>query len=202
MSNSTPEFHQLTPALAVWHCYSPVVKAELFSTVIRSGSSVYLIDPIHVDPKQLIPVLGNNSVAGVIATNANHEREAALYTRQFSTSFYAREEAGLQGSIPIRDGQLLEGELRVIAIEGAAPGECALYDQQERGTLIVGDALINMGVCGFTFLPPKYCANQKLMRKSLRKLLVHSFQRMVFAHGPPLVGGARDRLRALLDGET
>lgn len=67
----------------------------------------------------------------------------------------------------------------MIAIEGAASGECALQCDHDGGTL-------------------KYCSNQYRMRKSLRKLLEHDFERMLFAHGPPLVSSAREGLCALL----
>ncbi len=200
MSNSATEVHNLTPALTIWQRYSAAVKADLFSTALRVDSSVYLIDPIQLDPESLAELLGDCTVAGVIVTNENHEREAAFYARQFSIPVYARREAGIPKAMPITDGQQLEGNLRVTAIEGAAAGECALYDERDAGTLIMGDALINMGPHGFTFLPAKYCSNQKQMRKSLRKLLAQPFERMLFAHGTPLIARAHGRFRALLDG--
>jgi len=67
------------------------------------------------------------------------------------------------------------------------------------GTLIVGDALINFESYGFTFLPAKYCSNQKQMRRSLRKLLDYRAQRMLFAHGTPILSDASERLRGLLE---
>lgn len=202
MSTTAPEVHELAPTLTIWHRYSPAVKAELFSTALRSEASVYLIDPSYLDPESLGFLLGNCTVAGIIATNENHERDSALYARQFLAPFYATSAAGIPGALPICDGQTLAGGLRVITIEGAVPGECALHHEHSGGTLIVGDALINMEPHGFTFLPAKYCSNQKQMRKSLRKLLAQPFERMLFAHGTPLINGARDRLRALLDEEA
>ena len=38
--------HQLSPALTIWQRYDPTVKADLFSTRLRSASGVFLIDPI------------------------------------------------------------------------------------------------------------------------------------------------------------
>ena len=65
--------------------------------------------------------------------------------------------------------------------------------RDDGGTLIVGDALINFEPHGFAFLPPKYCSNPKQMRRSLRKLLDYDFERMLFAHGTPILHGARAR---------
>jgi hypothetical protein len=36
------------------------------------------------------------------------------------------------------------------------------------------------------------------MRRSLSKLLVYSFERMLFAHGMPVLSDARERLELLL----
>jgi glyoxylase-like metal-dependent hydrolase (beta-lactamase superfamily II) len=86
----------------------------------------------------------------------------------------------------------------VIRIEGAAAGEMVLHYAPDGGTLIVGDALINVEPYGFTFLPAKYCSNEKEMRRSLQKLLDYKAERMLFAHGTPILSGASDRFRGLL----
>jgi glyoxylase-like metal-dependent hydrolase (beta-lactamase superfamily II) len=86
----------------------------------------------------------------------------------------------------------------VVALEGAASGEIALLYTPNSGTFIVGDALINFEPYGFAFLPGKYCSNQKQMRRSLRKLLDYKAERILFAHGTPILAGASDRLKSLL----
>ncbi len=93
-------------------------------------------------------------------------------------------------------------DLEVIEIEGAVAGEIALYRPVDGGTMIIGDALINFEPYGFTFLPPKYCLDQKQMRRSLRKLVSYSFKRLLFAHGTPILSGAGDRLRQLLESDS
>ena len=86
----------------------------------------------------------------------------------------------------------------MIGIEGAAAGEMTLHYAPNSGTLIVGDALINLEPYGFTFLPAKYCSNEKEMRRSLQRLLDYEAERILFAHGTPILSGASDRLRGLL----
>jgi glyoxylase-like metal-dependent hydrolase (beta-lactamase superfamily II) len=90
--------------------------------------------------------------------------------------------------------------IEVIAIEGAAPAEIVLHVPAHDGSLIVGDALINFDPYGFAFLPAKYCSNPKQMRRSLRQLLKHTSQRMLFAHGTPILVTANVRLEQLLEG--
>ena len=99
----------------------------------------------------------------------------------------------------VTEGTRIGDGLESITIEGAAPGEIALYHAADGGTLVVGDTLINFDPYGFTFLPDKYCEDPRQMRHSLRKLLRYNAERILFAHGMPILSGAHGRLRQLLD---
>jgi len=85
-----------------------------------------------------------------------------------------------------------------IEIPGGPAGETAIYQASDGGSVIIGDALINFEPYGFAFLPKKYCANEKQMRRSLRRLLDYDFERMLFAHGTPIMQSARKKLEQLL----
>jgi glyoxylase-like metal-dependent hydrolase (beta-lactamase superfamily II) len=89
-------------------------------------------------------------------------------------------------------------QLRVIAIDGAAPAEIAVYCND---TLILGDALINFEPYGFALLPPKYCSDPRQMRASLRQLVKLKPQRILFAHGNPIVNKASMRLTELVNAD-
>jgi len=190
---------QVRPGLFVWQAYDSAVKADLFSAAIATRVGMCFVDPIQLAKAPLTQLSSHGHVAGVIATNANHLRDAAIYMDKFSVPLFAhRKSAPLSQLTEIADGAQILGELQIIALEGAAPGEIALYHEADGGTLIIGDALINFEPHGFTFLPDKYCENPKQMRKSLRKLLPCNAQRMLFAHGTPILSGAHARLRQLL----
>jgi len=136
-------------------------------------------------------------------TNGNHHRAVARFAEQFGVGIVAHADS-FPDEQPKRlrrvsDGDAIRDGLKVIGIDGAVPGEIVLDYTPNGGTLIVGDALINFEPHGFTLLPAKYCANQKQMRRSLRKLLDYKAERMLFAHGPPILSGASERLHGLLD---
>ncbi len=197
------EFVQIGPTLFFWQNYDPAVKADLFSTALATPAGIVLVDPIPLHDSQLHLLSQRGPVAGVVVTNANHHRAAISYADQFSASIFA-----LRASFPdkkpsrfveIESGTKVNGELEVIAIEGAVAGEIALYQPANGGTLITGDALINFEPYGFTFLPRKYCMNEKTMRRSVRKLLTYQTERMFFAHGTPILAGAGARLQQLLE---
>ena len=98
----------------------------------------------------------------------------------------------------MREGETFAPGLTAIMLDGGPPGEMALRSQENGGTMVIGDALINFGPHGFGLLPAKYCRDARLMRRSLRKLLDHAFDRILFAHGTPILSRARTRVEQLL----
>jgi hypothetical protein len=180
------ELEPVAPGVLLWRAYDASIKTELFSTALASPSGTYLIDPIPL-PRVAVESLTN--VAGIIITNENHLRSANDFTDQFGVPTYS----AASPSFP--------AGLTAISIDGAAPGEIAVYSTVAGGVMVIGDALINFDPYGFSFLPAKYCTNHKVMRRSLAKLLDHPFERMLFAHGTPIQSGARQQLEALLKGE-
>ena len=196
------DFDRIASNIAIWHDYDPGVKAECYSTSLTTSEGIYLIDPIPLEKRVLDELIGSDRVAGIVVTSSNHHRISAQFAEQFSAPIFARCEAfpdkAAQQFRNVADGDEIYRGLRVIGIEGAAAGEMILHYASNSGTLIVGDALINFEPYGFTFLPGKYCSNEKEMRQSLRKLLDYEAERILFAHGTPILSGASDRLRKLL----
>ena len=199
------DFDHITSNVAIWHGYDSAVKAELYSTCLITPDGSYLIDPILLESEALDTFIGSSLVAGIIITNCNHHRAFARFAAEFSAPVNGEGET-FPDKPPyefrrVADGDEICDGLHVIGIEGAADGEIALHYAPDGGTFIVGDALINFEPYGFTFLPAKYCSNQKEMRRSLQKLLDYKAERILFAHGTPILSGANDRLRGLLDSD-
>jgi glyoxylase-like metal-dependent hydrolase (beta-lactamase superfamily II) len=200
------ELHPVANTLLFWQAYDPEVKADLSSTAIATEDGLFLVDPIPLADAAMKQLSQTRSLAGVIVTNANHLRASVQFAEQFDLPVFAR-----PGTFPdtapsrlteIENGARICNSLEVIAIEGAVPGEIVLNSSGNDAALIVGDALINFEPYGFTFLPRKYCSNQKQMRQSLRKLLDRQAERILFAHGTPILSQASARLQQLLDSST
>lgn len=181
---SAAEIEPVGPGLRIWRAYEPAVNADLFSSAIAVGGAVYLIDPIPLAPDAQAALEKLGVIAGIVITNENHTRAADCFAGQFHVPIYGR--------------GFTAGGLIAVTIDGAAPDEIAVYCEADEGTLIVGDALINFEPYGFALLPAKYCSNRKTMRDSLSNLLDYSFKRLLFAHGTPILSGARGRLEQLL----
>jgi glyoxylase-like metal-dependent hydrolase (beta-lactamase superfamily II) len=193
------EIETVCSGVVFWHVYDPAVKAELFSTCLETAAGTYLVDPIPLKPDATTD-LTRTGVAGIIITNENHERAAALFAAQFQVPVYSALPSipGITEGVVINQNQSLAPGLVAVLIDGAPAGEIAVHWEANGGTLVVGDALINFDPYGFTFLPSKYCRDFKQMCRSLEKLLEYQFERILFAHGTPIVSRARHRLETLL----
>lgn len=199
---SVDDFQQVMAGICFWQGYDPALKVDLCSSTVQTGAGLYFIDPIPLAKEPLAELLSAATPAGIILTNGNHERAASDYRKKFNIPVFAHAEARgefdigvdhwVDGSAPLPDG------LQAIHLPGAAKGEIAIHSGIHGGVMFVGDALINIPPHGFSFLPGKYCIDEKLMRQSLRKLLQFSFEAMTFAHGLPIVSGAKKRLEQLL----
>jgi hypothetical protein len=192
------EIEPVSPGIFIWRFYDPSVKADLFSTALETGTGTYLIDPIALAPEAVAGLACRVKIAGIIVTNENHERAAAQFAGKFKVPVYLNTALASATRLPsIATIQDLAGTLTAVEIEGGPAGETAIHFPGGGGTMIIGDALINFEPYGLALLPAKYCSNFKVMRRSLSKLLDHSFERMLFAHGLPILSQARQRLEQL-----
>ena len=193
---------QVSARLRYWQAYDANVKADLFSTAVETSDGILIVDPIPLRQELLQQLRSARSIAGIFVTSANHCRAAIDFGKKFDAPILAHNETcatcELTSARPVENAEAFAANACAIAIVGAAPGEMAIHHDQDGGALIIGDALINFEPYGFTFLPPKYCSDAKEMRRSLRHLLDYDFERMLFAHGTPLMHSARKKLEALL----
>jgi glyoxylase-like metal-dependent hydrolase (beta-lactamase superfamily II) len=98
----------------------------------------------------------------------------------------------------LKDGESIEGTgLTVIHVPGHSPGSICLYDPATR-VLFSGDALVNW--LGRMRGPiPAFSWDIQRAHRSLAKLLALDVQTIYFAHGEPIVGGGKEKIRSLVD---
>ncbi len=192
------DFQTVTPSLFAWQAFESAVKCDLSSCALDTADGLIFIDPIELSEAALARLLHGRKPRAILLTNGNHTRAAAALRERLGVKVLASADASGLEIVPdetLAEGQIAPGEMEVITLPGAGPGEIALVG---RGIACVGDALIHLPPEGLRYLPAKYCAAPEQMRHSLRKLLSYQFQIMTFAHGAPLVGTARRQLEQLL----
>lgn len=199
--SAAEEIQPVNDRLSFWQGYDPAVKVDLSSHAFRTGDGWVLIDPIPLREGLLEELKEQGNIAAVILTSANHERAAAAFKKECRVPIIAHLESVPGVSITpdqlVEDGSVVHG-LTVVHLPGFALGEIALYSSAHGGLMIIGDALINLQPDGLQILPHKYCADPKIARKSLQKLLQFPFEVMTFAHGLPITTGAKSRLQEIL----
>ena len=189
----------ITPGVWTWHAYDEDVRTELFSTAVMAETGLVLIDPIRLCDAGVGELTLHKPVAAIVLTNENHTRAAFWFRGRFGAPIFSHPEA--VGSLTVAvDGmlgqtRLVAGNLKVLEIPGAAPGEVALL--HPGGSLHFGDAVVNLESTGLAPLPEKYCTDSILLRESLRSLPLEGVEVVTFAHGPALNQGGGGRLRAL-----
>ncbi len=197
-----PDLLRLSHSLWIWQAYDPAVKSDLFSSAVRTGEALFLVDPIPLPAASLAEITSAATVAAILVTNSNHPRAAAALACQLGKPIFAAaeivQEMEAAGTTAIPSGGAIARGVSAIPIEGAALGEVAFHFADDGGTLVIGDALIHFEPYGFVLLPPKYCSDQRKMRRSLRQLLDWPCERLLFAHGAPILSATRARLEMLL----
>ena len=201
MMKPVAEIQRLNRRIVFWQAYEPAVKTDLCAHAFLTPQGWVLVDPIPLGEGPLAELGREAATAAIILTSANHERAAGDLGKNAGVPVCAH--ACAKGELSVGIDQWIEdgGQVRgftAIHLPGFAAGEIALHSTDGQGTMMMGDALINLEPRGFSMLPDKYCAKPKVARKSLQKLLQFSFEVMTFAHGLPIIAGARRRLEQLL----
>jgi glyoxylase-like metal-dependent hydrolase (beta-lactamase superfamily II) len=161
------------------------------------------IDPAEV-PAETLVELARLGVGRILITNRNHVRDAnRVRARTGARTAIHPDDAGhARGQGAELDDMLAVGErigpLRVVDAAGKSPGEIALHWPARR-ILIVGDAVIGNppGACGL--LREQVMDDPARLRESVRRLLELDFDTLLVGDGQPILHGAKDRLRALVD---
>jgi len=188
------EYQKVTADLFVWSGYNPGCKTDCSSTAVRTPDGFVLIDPIRLEEQAVSRMVGDDKVAAVLLTNGNHVRGSLYEKERLDVPIYAP--AGARGDVSadrwITDGEILFQVIKSIGLPGGGPGETAYLAP---GVLIVGDALIHLD--GLSILPDTYCENPKALKESLQVLSTLDFETVCFAHGLPVVQGAKEKVEAI-----
>ena len=98
-----------------------------------------------------------------------------------------------------KDGELLVGGIWAIQLKDQkSPGESALFIQQRKGVLILGDALIGKPSGALSMLPAEKYADREKAKDGLRRLLKYEFDSVLVGDGVSIMTGAKPILEQAL----
>lgn len=106
------------------------------------------------------------------------------------------EKTGLMPEVKLNDGDVFEG-LRVFHKPGHTSGSICLLDEVTK-SLFVGDLVVEREG-RLEEVPHQYSLNPAMNRERIAELLEIDFENLLPAHGEPLIGNGKEKLRELVE---
>lgn len=165
-----------------------------------------LIDPML--PEQGgIDALRRLEPQRIVLSNRHHDRHAEQIAAELSLPVLSHRD-GLHefaskdlSPEPYDGGAEIAPGIRAYEVLEGWHGECVLH-VPDAGLLVIADTAVHEGGA-LAFVPDQYLGDdpeeeKAHIRAGLRPLLDLDFDNALFAHGEPLIGGAKDALREFL----
>ncbi len=184
------------PGIATWSWFSEDKQLDFNGHLLDVGEHRILVDPPPLPDADLVQLQAAGRVDYILLTNRDHQREAARYREALNARVYVPREDAEEMAVTFDktfvDGELLPGGIWVIHLaDQKSPGESALFLQQGRGVLLVGDALLGVPAGSVSLLPDAKYADPANARAGLRRLLKYDFDSLLVGDGASIMTGAK-----------
>ncbi len=199
---------EILPGIFHWTTYHEGIGQDVHSYYVSSSDPAYLIDP-RVPEEGIGWFENHNLPRNIYLTNRLHYRHSKELSAHYGAEVWCHKD-GLQAfgrgkKVKGFDhGDELPGGVLALEVGVLCPEETAFYIPLSKGVLSIGDAIVrDDGELGFV---PDYLMGDdpEGVKHGLRRVftshLKRDFDNLFFAHGEPLIGGARKELRRFLKG--
>ncbi|HMW86720.1 MAG TPA: hypothetical protein PLY42_07040 [Nitrospira sp.] len=194
---------QLLPGIWQWSWFSDEKRLDFNGLFLTVGEHRIVIDPPPMTAEASTLIRRQGALDYIIVTNRDHLREAVAYQAEFRCQLQIPEADASQMDVKptktYKDGELLPGGIWAIQLKDQkSPGESALYIQQGKGVLIVGDALIGKPAGALSLLPSERYGDVAKAKEGLRRLLKYNFDSILVGDGASIVFGAKQAVEQVL----
>jgi glyoxylase-like metal-dependent hydrolase (beta-lactamase superfamily II) len=184
------------PGIWQWYWFSEEKQLNFNGLFLTVGEHRILVDPPILTAEATTVIRRQGQLDYIIVTNRDHAREAQACRRDFGCQLFLPEadapQMDLKPTRTFKDGELLPGGIWVIhLLDQKSAGESALFIQQGKGVLIVGDALIGKPPGALTMLPEEKYHDVVKAKEGLRRLLKYNFDAMLVGDGTSIMTGAK-----------
>ena len=195
---------QLLAGIWQWSWFSDEKKLDFNGLFLTVGEHRILVDPPPMKPEDVLQIRKGGPVDYILITNRDHLREAAAYKAEFACQLWLPEtdapQMDAKADKTYTDGELLPGGIWVVHLQDQkSPGECALFIQQGKGIMIVGDALIGKQPGSVSMLPPEKYTDPAKARDGLRRLLKYNFDSLLVGDGASILSAAKPVVETALN---
>jgi glyoxylase-like metal-dependent hydrolase (beta-lactamase superfamily II) len=193
----------LLPGIWQWSWFSEEKQLDFNGLFLSIGEHKMVVDPPPMTAEASTLIRRQGGLDYIIVTNRDHAREAAVYQAEFRCQLYVPEadapQMDLTPTKTFKDGELLPGGIWVIHLnDQKSPGESALFIQQGKGALIVGDALIGKPAGALSLLPAEKYVDVSKAKDGLRRLLKYNFDAILVGDGMSILTGAKPAVERAL----
>jgi len=194
---------ELLTDIFTWPWFSQPHGYNFNGYLIRHPAGNLCIDPVE-PTEETIEEIARHGVARILLTNRNHSRAANRIRARTGarTAIHPADAAHARTQGTEIDGEIRVGEkigpLVAVTAPGKSPGEIALH-WPERRILIAGDAVVGDPPGRCKLLPEKVMDDPPRLRASVRELLACEFDTLLPGDGEPILQGAKERLKELVD---
>jgi hypothetical protein len=194
---------QVLPGIWQWSWFSPEKQLDFNGLLLNVGEHRVLVDPPPMTDEDKTELRRAGAIDYIVVTNRDHDRQAAAYKAELRSQLLVPEadapQMELKADKTYKDGELLPGGIWVVHLQHQkSPGESALYLQQHKGVLILGDALIGKPAGSLSMLAAEKYADQNKGRQGLRRLLSYSFETILVGDGTSIFSNAKEVLTRAL----
>lgn len=196
---------QILPSIWQWSWFSEEKQLDFNGLFLTVGEHRILVDPPPMAAEDRLAIRKSGQVDYILLTNRDHEREAAACQADFACQVMVPEadapQMAIKANKTYKDGELLPGGIWAIHLQDQkSPGESALFIQQGKGVLILGDALIGKPPGSLAMLPAEKYADAGKARAGLQRLLKYNFDTLLPGDGAAILTGARQAVERALQG--
>ena len=194
---------EVIPNVLTWSWFSEPHGYDFNGHLVRHPKGNICIDPVQCS-EEVLAELAREGVALIAITNRNHVRAANVVRtltgartlihpadRAYAIAQGAEIDGDLEDGCPL-------GPLMIVGVPGKSPGEVVLHWRDHRA-LFVGDAIIGNPPGACSLLREKVMDDPGELRESVRALLALDFDTLIVGDGVSIVGGAKERVRAMCD---
>jgi len=179
-----------------WSWFSEEKQIDFNGHLLGVGEHRILVDPPPLSSTDLAQVRQGGAIDYILISNRDHVREAQTYQQEFQCQVYVPEpdagEMAIQADKTFKDGELLPGGIWVVNLQGQkSAGESALFIQQGKGIMIVGDALLGKPAGQVSLLPPEKYQSVDAAREGLQRLLKYQFDMLLVGDGTSVMTDAK-----------
>jgi glyoxylase-like metal-dependent hydrolase (beta-lactamase superfamily II) len=195
---------QILPGIWQWSWFSQEKQLDFNGLFLTVGEHRILVDPPAMTTDEEAQVRRAGALDYILITNRDHEREAARYKDAFRCQLMVPDADAPQMQVKAdktyKDGELLPGGIWAVHLKDQkSPGESALFIQQGKGIVIVGDALIGKPPGNLSMLAPEKYADRSKAQEGLRRLLKYAFDAILVGDGTSILANAKPIVARVLE---